>query len=267
MIEKINENTKQKEFIQKGFVHVQIRVFGFHYLEDSEKKPYEKYNVMPQEESQTIILHNNGENLQPGTWIIVSEPEVFVGLGWDFSGSNTYDLDASVTGFDINKEVIEYIYFSNKSGLNDSVKHYGDNLTGFGSGDDEVIKIILNQVPEKVHYLTVTINSFKGNSLIKAKKAFIRLFTKKDKIGKYLLNRTKDCVGLLLGVFERDKKLNIWYFRVMADPIEGNKVTDSKQSIQKLLGNYSIDSAYNSNDMNKNSRHPYPDEDVFDYFA
>ena len=145
-----------------------------------------------------------------------------------------------------------------------SVRHSGDNLTGIGSGDDEVIQIFLNGVPEKVHYLTVTINSYKGNSLIKAKSAFIRLFTKREKIGKYLLNRTKDCVGLLLGVFERDTKLNIWYFRVMADPIEGIKVTDSKESIQKLLGKYSLDTGYNSNDINKYTRHPYPDEEVFD---
>ena len=264
MIEKINENTKQKEFIQKGFVHVQIRVFGFHYLEDSEKKPYEKYNVMPQEESQTIILHNNGENLQPGTWIIVSEPEVFVGLGWDYSKKYTFDLDSSVTGFDINKELIEYVYYAYKKGLNKSVIHCGDNLTGLDSEDDkEVIQINLYQVPPNVHYLTVNINSFQGNSLINAKHAFIRLFTKEEKIGKYLLNRTKDCTGILLGVFERDQQLNIWYFRVMADPVEGWMINDSIPSLKKLLGNYSIDLGYNSSDMNKNRRHPYPNEVVF----
>ena len=46
-----------------------------------------------------------GDPLQPGSWIIISEPEVYVGLGWDFTGRETFDLDASVTGFDINNEV------------------------------------------------------------------------------------------------------------------------------------------------------------------
>ena len=263
-IEKYNKKTKQTEVTQKGTVHIQIRVLGFLNLTDDDEKPFQINNILPQEISKSIIVHKMGDALQPGTWIVVSEPEVFVGLGWDFSLGESFDLDASVTGFDSNNEVIEYIYFLNKSGLDGSVKHSGDNLTGIGSGDDEVIQISLNRVPEKVHYLTVTINSYKGNSLIKAKRAFIRLFTKKEKIGKYLLNRTKDCVGLLLGVFERDIKLNVWYFRVMADPVEGYMVTGSKQSIQKLLGKYSLDTGYNSNDINKYTRHPYPDEELFD---
>ena len=263
-IEKINKKTKQKEVTQKGSVHIKIRVLGFLNLADNEEKPFEINGMMPQEISKSIIFHKNGDALQPGTWIIVSEPDVFVGLGWDFSRSETFDLDASVTGFDIKNEVIEYVYYLKTSGFNGNVRHFGDNLTGAGSGDDEVIQITLNRIPENVHYLTVTINSFKGNSLIKAKSAFIRLYTKKEKIGKYLLNRTKDCVGLLLGVFERDTKLNIWYFRVMADPIEGRVVTDSKESIQKLLGNYSINPGYDSKESEKYSKHPLPGEELFD---
>jgi len=263
-IEKINKKTKQKESNQKGAVHIKIRVLGFLNLSDDEDKPFKIKDAMPQEILKSINIHKMGDPLQPGSWIIISEPEVYVGLGWDFTGRETFDLDASVTGFDINNEVIEFIYFSNKIGLNNSVKHFGDNLTGEGSGDDEVIKIFLNNVPGNVHYLTVTINSFTRNSLIKAKRAFIRLYTSKEKIGKYLLNRTKDCIGLLLGVFERDTKLNIWYFRVMADPIEGNKVVDSKESMQKLLGNYSINKVgYNSTDINTNIKHPFPGEQLF----
>ena len=262
-IEKVNKKTKQTEITQKGSVHIKIRVLGFLNLADNEEKPFQINDIMPQDILKSINVHKTGDALEPGSWIVVSEPTVFVGLGWDFSWKESFDLDASVTGFDVDNEVIEYIYFKNKLGLDGSVKHFGDNLTGEGSGDDEVIQINLNQVPEKVHYLTVTINSYHGNSLIKAKKAFIRLYTKKDKIGKYLLNRTKDCVGLLLGVFERDTKLNIWYFRVMADPLEGKVVCDSKKSIQKLLGNYSINVGYNSANVNQIVRHPFPGEEIF----
>ena len=263
-IEKENKTTKSKEIIQKGFVHIKIRVLGFLNLADDEEKPFQINNIIPQEISKSIIVHKLGDDLQPGSWIIVSEPEIFVGLGWDFSKNEKFDLDASIAGFDIDNEPIEFIYYNNKKGLEGSVIHSGDNITGKGSGDDEVIHILLDQVPEKVHYLAVTINSFNGNSLIRAKSAFIRLFTKKDKIGKYLLNRTKDCIGLLLGVFERDPKLNIWYFRVMADPIEGNEVTLSKKSLQTLLGKYSIDVGFSSPKINKFGRYDYPGEEIFD---
>ena len=50
----------------------------------------------------------------------------------------------------------------------------------------------------------MTVNSYKGNSIIKAKSGFIRLYTNSNGIGKYILSRSKDCIGLLLGLFERD---------------------------------------------------------------
>ena len=262
-IEKYNKNTKQTEIIQKGSVLVKMRLLGFCNLADDELKPFEIKDAMPNEIIKSISTHINGDSLQPGNWIVVSQQDIYVGLGWDFSWGDSFDLDASVTGFDEKNKVIEFIYFGNETGLNGSVKHSGDNLTGIGIGDDEVIQISLSKVPENVHYLAVTINSFKGNSIIKAKSAFIRLFTKDVKIGKYLLNKTKDCLGLLLGVFERDPKLDIWYFRVMADPIEGNVVKDSEKSIQALLDNYSLDFGNNYDDMNNNLKHPWPDEELF----
>ena len=56
------------------------------------------------------------------------------------------------------------------------------------------------------------------------KSAFIRLFEthSKREIGKFVLNKTKDCIGLLLGLLERNRKDGGWFFRVMCDPIEEN---------------------------------------------
>ena len=184
--------------------------------------------------------HKHGEPLIPGTWIPVNEPTVSVGLGWDFTGKETFDLDASITGFDEKYNVLEAIYYGNKKGLKGSVIHFGDNLTGEGEGDDEVIQVNLKSVPENVYYLAVTINSYSKNSLIKAQSAYIRLYTNNYSIGRYTLARTKDCIGLLLGVFQRYEAQNTWYFRCMADPIRGNVVTQSYEVIKTLLGNYTI---------------------------
>ena len=206
--------------------------------------------------------HRRGDALQPGTWIPIYEPVIQIGLGWDFTGRETFDLDASVTGFDAQYRVVESIYFSNKRGLNGSVIHFGDNTTGQGEGDDEVIKVILNKVPQRVHFLAVTINSYKKNSLIKARSAYIRIYTTSYHIGKYTLNRTKDCIGLLLGVFERDPQ-NVWYFRVMADPIAGNKVTLSYDDIKTLLGSYDMNNVNNYNAPR--IIHPLPGEPLFEF--
>ena len=40
------------------------------------------------------VPHKQGDPLIPGTWIPIQEPTVYVGLGWDFTGKETFDLDA-----------------------------------------------------------------------------------------------------------------------------------------------------------------------------
>lgn len=205
--------------------------------------------------------HKQGDPLIPGTWIPIQEPTVYVGLGWDFTGKETFDLDASVTGVGEKFNIVEAIYYGNKKGLKGSVIHFGDNLTGQGDGDDEVIQVFLSRVPPEVFYLAVTINSYSRNSLIKAQSAYIRVFTDKYNIGRFTLTRTKDCIGLLLGVFQRDPTQNIWYFRCMADPISGNVVTSSFEDIKTLLGNYTISKDGASNYV----IHPLPGEPLFDF--
>jgi stress response protein SCP2 len=53
--------------------------------------------------------------------------------------------------FDIDGNWIEDVYYGKKESQDSSVKHNGDNLTGFGSGDDETIDIDLSKVSPKVH--------------------------------------------------------------------------------------------------------------------
>ena len=206
--------------------------------------------------------HRRGDALQPGSWIPVREQIIMVGLGWDVIDEEEFDLDASVSAYDLKFKKIDAIYFNNLTGLRGSVTHFGDNLTGEGEGDDEVIKIKLNAIPENVYYLAVTVNSYKKNSIKRAKSASIRLYTSTYEIGKYTLNRTKDCIGLLLGIFERDPSETFWYFRVMADTIKGNTVIGSVSDIQTLLKQYSM--SFNSSTLSS-VRHPLPGEPIIQF--
>ena len=241
---KKDKKTKEYKKIIKGEIHISITL------------PLEPLTA-PNQKIRTDY------ELIPGNWIPILEPIVNVGLGWDFTGGETFDLDASVTGFDNNFNPIESIYYSHLTGLNNSVLHHGDNLTGEGEGDDEVITIGLDRVPRNVTSLAVTVNSYSENSIIKAKSGFIRLYTNSNGIGKYTLSRSKDCIGLLLGLFERDiSNLDRWYFRVMVDPIEGYQVTQSYESMKMLLKSYNknfIDEAVNK----YIPLHPLPYEIVF----
>jgi tellurium resistance protein TerD len=91
--------------------------------------------------------------------------EVFVGLGWDVKVVDTgfdFDLDSSVFLLGSNEKLISdqhFIFYNNLTSPDaaKSVQHTGDNLTGAGDGDDEVIKIQLQKVPADVQKIVIAV--------------------------------------------------------------------------------------------------------------
>jgi tellurium resistance protein TerD len=91
--------------------------------------------------------------------------EIFVGLGWDVKVVDTgvsFDLDASVFLLGSNDRLISdkhFIFYNNLTSPDaaKSIEHTGDNLTGAGDGDDEVIKIDLTKVPAEIEKVVVTV--------------------------------------------------------------------------------------------------------------
>ncbi|AFY32968.1 TerD family protein [Calothrix sp. PCC 7507] len=91
--------------------------------------------------------------------------DIFIGLGWDVKPTDTghnFDLDASVFLLGNSEKLISdnhFIFYNNLSSPDPdkSVQHTGDNLTGAGDGDDEVIKINLQKVPADVQKIVITV--------------------------------------------------------------------------------------------------------------
>jgi tellurium resistance protein TerD len=91
--------------------------------------------------------------------------EIFVGLGWDVKAVDTgvdFDLDASVFLLGSNEKLISdkhFIFYNNLTSPEaaKSIEHKGDNLTGVGAGDDEVVEIKLTQVPPEIEKIVVTV--------------------------------------------------------------------------------------------------------------
>ena len=101
---------------------------------------------------------------------------VKMGLGWEPAyGGRAVDLDASVIAFDSHRKDLEKIYFMHLQGFNGAIQHMGDNLTGAGSGDDEVITVHLQSLPPQVTGLVFTVNSFSGQKFTDVAKAYCRL--------------------------------------------------------------------------------------------
>ena len=80
---------------------------------------------------------------------------VAVGLGWDARSTTgaDFDLDASALATGDNKKVLSddhFVFYNNLRSPDGSIEHTGDNLTGDGDGDDEVINVDLQAVPPNV---------------------------------------------------------------------------------------------------------------------
>ena len=95
---------------------------------------------------------------------------ILVGLGWDinhYDGEADFDLDASVFMLKENNKVgkdDDFIFYGNLEHSSKSVKHMGDNCTGEGDGDDEVIKIKLDKIPSDYETLVVTVTIYDAES-------------------------------------------------------------------------------------------------------
>jgi tellurium resistance protein TerZ len=112
---------------------------------------------------------------------------VFMGLGWDAvkkggflggllgGGKQEIDLDASVIVFDAARNPIETVYFGQLKSRDGSIRHGGDNRTGDGDGDDEVIHVDLSRLDARAAHLVFTVNSFRGQTFKEVENAVARL--------------------------------------------------------------------------------------------
>ncbi|MFE7796628.1 TerD family protein [Nocardia sp. NPDC057440] len=107
---------------------------------------------------------------------------VKMGLGWDpvqtrgMFGNRTVDvdLDASVAMF-ADANLVDVAYYGQLTSKDGSVRHQGDNLTGEGEGDDEVILVDLTRIPAHVSTLLFMVTSYKGHTFEQVQNAFCRL--------------------------------------------------------------------------------------------
>ncbi|KVN21702.1 chemical-damaging agent resistance protein C [Burkholderia pyrrocinia] len=87
---------------------------------------------------------------------------ILVGLGWDprATDGTEFDLDASAFLLGASGKVrgeADFIFYNQLKSPDGSVEHTGDNRTGAGDGDDEVIKVDLSRVPADIDKIAFTV--------------------------------------------------------------------------------------------------------------
>ncbi len=113
--------------------------------------------------------------------------KAFIGLGWDVKrtdGGADFDLDSSVFMLGANDKLISdkhLIFYNNLTSPDPdkSVQHMGDNLTGAGPGDDEMVKVDLGKVPTDVQKIVFVVTIYESEqrkqSFGQVQEAFVRL--------------------------------------------------------------------------------------------
>ena len=94
---------------------------------------------------------------------------IAVGLGWDVrsTAGDDFDLDASALALGDNHKILSdewFVFFNNLRSPDGSIEHQGDNLTGEGEGDDEVINIDLKSVPPQAVSIVITVSIYDAES-------------------------------------------------------------------------------------------------------
>jgi tellurium resistance protein TerD len=109
---------------------------------------------------------------------------ILVGLGWDTRATDGagFDLDASAFLAKEDGKVRsndDFIFYNQLKSSDGSVEHTGDNRTGAGDGDDEVIKVDLTKVPAEVAKIAITVTidgaEAKNQNFGMVSKAFVRV--------------------------------------------------------------------------------------------
>ncbi len=202
-------------------------------------------NMQMQQSFNSVPQNNNSEGviLAKGQKVSLSKfnaalDEIDVCLGWDVSSQN-YDLDSEAFLLGPDEKVIGddwFVFYNQTCSPDGSVIHSGDNRTGEGYGDDEIISIKLSKVSPSVSKIVfiVTINEAKERNLNFAgvSNAFIRVVDKNNNRELVRFNLTdyySTVTSMMVG--EIYKKNNEWRF----NPI-GNGTDDDLFGLCRRYG-------------------------------
>ena len=160
-----------------------------------------------------------------------------IGLGWDtnrYDGGKDFDLDASAFLLNADCKVRkdeDFIFYVNLKSSDGSVTHTGDNLTGEGDGDDEVLIIDFSKVPADIQKIAITVTIYdaqvRGQNFGQVSNAYVRvarMANENDMVGTEVLKfdlAEEFSVETALVVCEIYKNNGEWKFNAVGAGYQG----------------------------------------------
>lgn len=167
---------------------------------------------------QTVGLNQEDDYMIDG-----SIKEVAMGLGWDAG----CDVDGSVVLFDGSHQLLDTIWYRQLVSRDSSVIHSGDDTTGEGGGDDEVIKVDLARLNGRVHHLLFVVCVYTaGMNFSQVRSAYVRMMHGKKKHKGHVLARfnlsERSGNAMLMGLLSR--RGAFWNFRALGHAAQGRTI-------------------------------------------
>ncbi|MRH86458.1 stress protein [Nocardia sp. SYP-A9097] len=169
---------------------------------------------------------------------------VKMGLGWDpvkrggMFGNRApdIDLDASVVLF-ADMSPVDVVYYGSLASKDGSVRHLGDNLTGEGEGDDEVIVVDLTRIPTHVTTLLFIVTSYKGHTFEQVANAFSRLVdgTNNAELARYTLAGGMPFTGMAMAKVYRTGNTQDWKLEALGEGIQAKHPGEAVPQLGRFL--------------------------------
>ena len=167
---------------------------------------------------------------------------ISIGLGWDARATDgaAFDVDASAFLLNAGGKVRsdnDFIFYNNRTSTDGSVVHAGDNTTGAGDGDDEVVKVDLGKVPADVDKVAVAVTIHDADARRQnfgmIGRAFVRVVddAKNEEMVRYDLSEDFSVeTAVIFGEIYRHS--GEWKFRAVGQGFRGG--------LEALAGNYGV---------------------------
>ncbi len=150
---------------------------------------------------------------------------IAVGLGWDVrsTAGDDFDLDASALALDSGHKVISdeyFVFFNNLKSPDGSIEHQGDNLTGAGEGDDEVVNVNFAGMSPQIASIVFPVSIYdaenRRQSFGQVRNAFIRVVNLANGVELARYDLTEDASTETAMVFGEVYRHNAeWKFRAI----------------------------------------------------
>ncbi len=169
--------------------------------------------AQPQQQPEVSLTKGRTVSLTKGQKVTLTKDGgerltvIRMGLGWDpikrgglFGRREVaIDLDASAVLM-AGADVVDLAFYNNLRTRDGSVQHMGDNRTGEGDGDDEVMIVDLTRVPVHVDTVFFIVTSYEGQTFEQVSNAFVRLVdnTTGAELARYTLAGGMPFTGLVM---------------------------------------------------------------------